>query len=47
MTRGFERTLTEYIKNILDIFSFKKIDEKNVKEFSNIEKDDLFYNVII
>ena len=25
---------------------FKKIDEKNVKELSDVEKNDLFYNVV-
>ena len=46
MTRDFERALTECTKNAFDIFFFKKIDEKNVKEFFDVEKDDLFYNVV-
>ena len=46
MTRNFERALTEHMKSVFNIFSFKKIDEKNVEEFFDIEKDDLFYNVM-
>ena len=47
MTRGFEKALTERTKNAFDTLSFKKIDEENVEEFFDVEKDDLFYNVVI
>ena len=47
ITRDFERTLTKRTKNALDTFFFKKIDEKNVEEFFDIEKDDLLSNVVI
>ena len=46
MTRDFEKTLTERTKNVSDTFSFKKINEKNVKEFLDIKKNDLFYNAV-
>ena len=46
MTCDFEKTLTERTKNAFNIFSFKKIDEKNVKELFDVEKDNLFYNVV-
>ena len=38
MTRDFERALTERTKSAFDTFSFKKIDEKNIKEFFDIKK---------
>ena len=46
MTRGFERALTERTKSAFDTLLFKKIDEENVEEFFDVEKDDLFYNVV-
>ena len=46
MTRDFEKTLTKRTKNILDTFFFKKINKKDVEELFDIEKDDLFYNVM-
>ena len=46
MTREFERTLTERTKSALDTLSFKEIDEENVKELFDIEKNDLSYNVV-
>ena len=47
MTCDFEKALTERTKNVFDILSHKKIDEKNVEEFFDVEKNDLFYNVMI
>ena len=47
MTRDFERTLTEHTKSTFNTFSFKEIDEKNIKEFFDVEKNDMFYNVVI
>ena len=44
--RDFEKALTEYTKSIFDTLFFKKINEKNVKEFFNVEKNDLFYNIV-
>ena len=46
MTRDFERALAERTKSASDTFFFKKIDEKNVEELFDVEKDDLFYNVV-
>ena len=46
VTRDFERTLTKHTKNVLDMFLFKEIDEKNVEKLFDVEKDDLFYNVV-
>ena len=46
ITRDSERALTERTKSALDTFFFKKIDEKNVEEFFDVKKDDLFYNVV-
>ena len=46
MTHDFEKTLTKRTKSIFDTFFFKKIDEENVEELFDIEKDDLFYNVV-
>ena len=46
MTHDFEKTLTERTKSVFNTFFFKKIDEENVKELFDIEKDDLFYNVV-
>ena len=47
MTRDFKKTLTERTKSALDMFFFKKIDEENIKELFDIEKDDLSYNAVI
>ena len=47
MTCNFEKTLTKRTKNTFNIFYFKKIDEKNIKEFFHVEKNNLFYNVMI
>ena len=38
MTRDFEKTLIERTESIFDTFLFKEIDEKNVKEFFDVEK---------
>ena len=46
MTRDFERTLTERTKSVFNTLFFKKIDEKNVEEFFDVEKNNLFYNVM-
>ena len=46
MTHDFERTLTERTKSAFDTSSFKEIDEKNVEELFDVEKDDLLYNVV-
>ena len=46
MTRDFERTLTKRTKSVLNISLFKKIDKENIKELLDIEKDNLFHNVI-
>ena len=45
--RGFEKALTERTKSAFDTLFFKKIDEKNVEEFFDVEKNDLSYNVVI
>ena len=46
MTRDFERTLTERTKSAFNTFFFKEIDEENVEKFFDVEKNDLFYNVV-
>ena len=46
MTRDFERTLTERTKSALDTLLFKNIDEENVEKLFDVEKNDLFYNVV-
>ena len=46
MTRDFERALTERIKNAFNTLFFKKIDEEDVEELFDVEKNDLFYNVV-
>ena len=46
ITRDFERTLTERTKSAFNTLFFKKIDEKDVKELFDVEKNDLFYNVV-
>ena len=47
MTCDFERTLTERTKSASDMLFFKKIDELDVEELFDVEKNDLFYNVVI
>ena len=46
MTRDFEKALTKRTKNVFNTLFFKKIDEKNVEELFDVEKNDLFYNVV-
>ena len=46
MTRDFNKALTERTKNVFDTFLFKKIDEENVEKFFDVQKNDLFYNVV-
>ena len=46
-TYDFKKALTERKKSVFNIFSFKKIDEKNIEKFFDVKKDDLFYNVVI
>ena len=46
MTRDFEKAPIERTKNAFDTLFFKEIDEENVEKFFDIEKDDLFYNVV-
>ena len=46
MTRDFEKALTERTKSAFDTFSFKEIDEENVEKLFDVEKDNLFYNVV-
>ena len=46
MTRDFERALTKRTKSAFDTLFFKEIDEENVEEFFNVEKNDLLYNVV-
>ena len=45
--RNFKRTLIESTKSAVDNVFFKKINEENVKNLFDIEKDNLFYNIII
>ena len=47
MTRDFKKALTERTKNAFNTFFFKKIDEKNVEELFDVEKNNLFYNIVI
>ena len=47
MTRDFEKILTKRTKNVSDIFLFKKINEENVEKLFDVEKNDLYYNVIV
>ena len=47
MTRDFERTLTKHTKNTFDILFFKEVDEENIKELLNVEKNNLLYNIVI
>ena len=46
MTRDFERTLKKRTENVSDTLSLKKINEKNVEELFDIEKNDLSYNAV-
>ena len=46
MTRDFEKALTERTKNVFNTLFFKEIDKKNVKKIFNVEKNDLFYNIV-
>ena len=46
MTRDFEKALTERTKSVFNTLLFKKIDEKNVEEFFDVEKNNLSYNVV-
>ena len=46
MTRDAKRAQTKCFKNVIDMFFLKKTDEKSVEEFSDVEKNDLFYNVV-
>ena len=46
MTRNFEKTLIERTKSAFDTLFFKKINKENVEEFFDIEKNNLFYNVV-
>ena len=43
----FEKALTKRTKSVFDTLSFKKIEEKNVEKLFDVEKDNLFYNIII
>ena len=47
VTRDFEKTLTKRIKNVFDTLFFKEIDEEDVEKFFDVEKNDLFFNVVI
>ena len=44
--RDFEKALTKRTKNVFDTLFFKEIDEKNVEEFFDVEKNDLSYNAV-
>ena len=46
MTRDFEKTLTERTKNVFDTLLFKKINKEDVEELFDVEKDNLFYNIV-
>ena len=46
MTRDFEKALKKRTKSASDIFFRKEINEKNVEKLFDIEKNDLFYNVV-
>ena len=41
-----KRALTKCTKNVFDTLFFKKIDEKNLKEYFDVEKDDLIHNAV-
>ena len=47
ITRDAEKTYAQREKNIVKMFSFKEIDEKNIENFFNVEKNNLFHNAII
>ena len=46
ITRDTKRTMIERFKDVVNTFFFEKIDEKNVEKLFDIEKDNLFYNVV-
>ena len=46
MTRDFGRTLAKRTKSVFNTLFFKKIDEEDVEKFFDVEKNDLFYNVV-
>ena len=46
ITRNFERTLKKRTKSASDTLFLKKIDEENVEELFDVEKNDLLYNVV-
>ena len=46
VTRDFGRALKKRTKNVFDTLLFREIDEKNVEKFFDVEKDNLFYNVV-
>ena len=46
ITRDTRRTLIERFENAVDTLFFKKINEENVEKLFDVEKDDLFYNVV-
>ena len=47
ITRDVEKAHAQREKNIIKMFSFKEINEKNVEKFFDVEKDDLSRNAII
>ena len=47
ITRDIERTQTQREKNIIKTLFFEEIDEKNIKKFFDIKKNNLFHNAII
>ena len=46
ITRNFEKALTERTKSVLDALFFKKIDKEDVEKLFDVEKNNLFYNVM-
>ena len=46
MTRDFEKALIERTKSVFDTLLFKEINEEDIEKFFDVEKDDLFYNVV-
>ena len=46
ITRDVEKTHAQREKNIVEMFFSEEIDEKNVEEFFNVERNDLFHNTI-
>ena len=45
--RNFEKTLTKRTKNVFDIYFSEKINDENVEKLFNVNKNNLFYNVVI